>query len=109
VQDYPGTHLESLKKTAGKSKKALKSDRQRHLRNVKASEARKREKGLERIAIWVPSKEVERLPPSEVCQRGPPVLGRQCRAAAHIEKPSGKQSFAAAPPKDRFWHDVLIR
>ena len=28
---------------------------------MKASEARKREKGLERIAIWVPSKEVERF------------------------------------------------
>ena len=42
---------------AGKSRKSLKSDKQRHSRNVKASNARKQDKGLERIAVWVPSKE----------------------------------------------------
>lgn len=50
MQDYPGTTLESLK-----------SDKQRHLRKVKADDGRKREKGLKRIAIWVPSTEAERF------------------------------------------------
>ena len=46
---------------AEKSRRALKSDKQRHSRNVKASDARKRQKGLERIAVWVPSKEAGRF------------------------------------------------
>ena len=46
---------------AGKSRKSLKSDKQRHSRNVKASDARKRQQGLERIAVWVPSKEAARF------------------------------------------------
>ncbi|WP_210305420.1 hypothetical protein, partial [Sinorhizobium terangae] len=34
-----------------------------------------------------------RLPPSKVCQRGPPNASGKRRAAARIEKPSGKQSL----------------
>jgi len=46
---------------AGKSRKALKHDRQRHSRNVKTSDGRKQDKGLVRIAIWVPRDEAERF------------------------------------------------
>ena len=46
---------------AGKSRKSLKSEKQRHSRNVQASDARKRQKGLERIAVWVPSTEAGRF------------------------------------------------
>lgn len=42
----------------GKSRKA---DRQRHSRNVKASDARKQEKGLVRIAVWVPQDDADRF------------------------------------------------
>ncbi|MFW8637456.1 tyrosine-type recombinase/integrase [Cribrihabitans pelagius] len=36
-----------------------------------------------------------RLPPSEVCQRGPPPPSRHRRAAAPVENPSGNRTFAA--------------
>ncbi|MCC5993872.1 MAG: hypothetical protein JJT99_15270 [Rhodobacteraceae bacterium] len=42
----------------GKSRKA---DMQRHSRNVKASDARKQEKGLVRIAVWVPQDDADRF------------------------------------------------
>jgi len=35
-------------------KRNAKADKQRHLKNVQASDARKRDMGLVRIAIWVP-------------------------------------------------------
>ncbi|WP_168800327.1 hypothetical protein [Roseinatronobacter bogoriensis] len=60
MQEYPDIHLEGLT-MAGKSGKALKGDRQRHLRNVKASDARKQDKGLLRIAIWVPCDEADQF------------------------------------------------
>jgi hypothetical protein len=43
-----------------------------------------------------------RLPPSEVCQRGPPSLGGSRNAAARIEKPSGKETFAAINTNVRY-------
>lgn len=46
---------------ARKSRKMLKHDRQRHLRTVQASDARKQNKGLVRIAVWVPRDEMERF------------------------------------------------
>ena len=40
----------------------------------------------------IDSTSVPQLPPSEVCQRGPPSLGSCRHASARIEKPSGKQT-----------------
>ncbi|WP_210305421.1 hypothetical protein, partial [Sinorhizobium terangae] len=37
-----------------------------------------------------------RLPPSKVCQRGPPNASGKRRAAARIEKPSGKVPFGSS-------------
>lgn len=49
-----------------------------------------------------------RLPPSEVCQRGPRHPGRQRRAAARIEKPSGQRSFAATAKQVGFGRETRL-
>ncbi len=47
------------------------------------------------LTFPIDSSQPPRLPPSEVCQRGPPSLGGSRHAAPRIEKPSGNRTFAA--------------
>lgn len=67
--------------------KSLKAERQRHLRNVKASDARKQGKGLVRIAVWVPQSEAEGFKRAAKLAVDRHLTGRSPVRAVEIPKP----------------------
>lgn len=67
--------------------KSLKAERQRHLRNVRASDARKQDKGLVRIAVWVPQDEADGFKRAAKLAVDRHLTGRTPVRAMEIPKP----------------------
>lgn len=67
--------------------KSLKAERQRHSRNVQASDARKQDKGLVRIAVWVPQDEAEGFKRAAKLAVDRHLMGRAPVRAVEIPKP----------------------